>query len=144
MHYASVLIFDDIRMVHLVTTAILLGLAVKSVHADPLPPPTAPTPQVELLTTVPEPDVSTETPESAENLESSKILAGAKDERQQHWASLGYTLRFDHSVTESDFGRSGEDFLTDRDGWANGKPTHTNWIDESLITFTAAPRSATR
>ena len=60
-------------------------------------------------------------------------------EREQFWSNFGYTLRFDHSVSETDYGRTGEDFLTDQNGWANGNTTHTNWIDESLISFTPAP-----
>ncbi len=61
------------------------------------------------------------------------------DRKAQDWADLGYDLRFDHSVTEADYGRTGKDFLTDQSGWANGNPTHTNWIDESLVSFTSAP-----
>lgn len=128
-------------MINLLTALALLGLATYADAADPLAPITAPKPKptIELLTTIPEPVEPTESAESAESAESTEILKTVVDEREQHWANLGYTLRFNHSVTEADYGRTGEDFLTDRNGWANGNTTHTNWIDESLITFTTAP-----
>ena len=145
--YASVkqlLTNGSTKMNHLL--CVILGLCIvlpnKASYAAPLVAPGTPT--IELLEEAPLSSVVTEEPDATTTVEPpipepDSPETTARTERENYWADLGYSLQFDYSVSTTDFGRSGEDFLTDMNGWANGNPTHTNWIDESLISFTEAP-----
>lgn len=133
-------------MIHLLYVMLVLYvvLPIEASEAAPVEAPSTPT--IELLEEVPPPSDITEELDASAEVEPPNALpqtdspdTSARAERENYWANLGYTLQFDHSVSTTDFGRSGKDFLTDRNGWANGNPTHTNSINESLISFTTAP-----